>query len=485
MKANQDAERERFSRYGLDRMSAEEMAAFEADLRADAGLRRSFADWLNVEGALRVEAEALFGGEVAREASPVATPVFGGAWRWAAALALLAGGSGLGWWLRPVPESRSAGNPAGEAETVAVATLADTRASKWGSGTLPTEEGARLRPGRLELVEGLATVRFDSGATVTIEAPSTLQIENAERCRLVRGAAVAWVPDGAEGFQIQTEDALLTDYGTRFGVTANEDGRSEVLVLEGEVGVTHRQAGSAEQRLGTGEILRYDAAGLLEGPGGDGETPRPAAGEAPLPAGWMALTTAEGSGADTCVRQGDSGGPFGRSPLLMVKHSSAHPGNRRKAWLAFDLAGLGGRRVAAAELALSIEPSGLGYASVVPDATFRVYGLADETADASWDEGSLLWNGAPANRMDDGFSVEAARTVPLGEFVVEQGVSSGIRLVGGESLADFLNADRNGVVTLILVRLTDETDRHGLVHAFASREHPTAMAPTLRLKLAD
>lgn len=488
MKRADDSLWERFARYRAGRMADDEVRAFDEALRGDASLREAFADWLAVEGWLQADAEALFAdSERAGSTQIVAFPA--PVWRWAAALALLAGGSALGWWLRPMPGSPGGASPAVVAETAPtpapVATLADTRASKWGAGSLPTEEGSRLHPGRLDLVEGLATVRFDSGVTVTLEAPATLEVETAMRCRLVKGAAVAWVPDGAEGFQIQTDDALLTDYGTRFGVTANEGGPSQVLVLEGEVGVTHQRDPETEKRLKTGEMVRYDAEKLLEGAEADGETARSGASGPALAPGWVALTTADGRGADTCVRQGDAGGPYGGSPLLMVKHSTDYAGNRRKAWLAFDLGGVDRGRIADAELVLAIEPSGLGYASVVPDATFQVFGLIDESADATWDEASLLWQDAPANRVDDGFSVDPARTVLLGEFVVEQGVSSGLRTVSGPALADFLKADTNGIATVILVRTTDETDRHGLVHAFASREHPAAMPPTLRLRMAD
>ncbi|MCB1085663.1 MAG: DNRLRE domain-containing protein, partial [Verrucomicrobiae bacterium] len=232
-------------------------------------------------------------------------------------------------------------------------------------------------------------------------------------------------------------------------------------------------------------MVRYDAEKLIDPVEGDNETPRGSAREAQLPPGWVALTTAEGRGQDTCVRQGNSGAPYGNSPLLMVKNSSAFEGNRRKAWLAFDLDVTGRRVVAEAELVLSIEPSGLGYASMVPDATFRLYGLKDETVDATWDGASLRWEDAPANVLDDGIALDPEKVVPLGEFVVEQGVSSGQRIVKREALAEFLRSDTNGIASFVLVRLTDETDRHGLVHAFASREHPVAMPPTLRLRFAE
>ena len=195
---------------------------------------------------------------------------------------------------------------------------------------------------------------------------------------------------------------------------------------------------------------------------------------------WIGITTAEGRGKDTYVRQGDTKAPFGDSPLLMVKHSTDFPGNRRKAWLTFDLEGVERNGFDEVELVLSIQASGLGYASVVPDATFAVYGLKDESKDGTWDEATMRWAEAPANVLDHGFQLQESEVELLGEFIVEQGVSSGIRQISGDALRDFLESDSNDLVTLVIVRLTDETDRHGLVHAFASAEHPAAMAPTLR-----
>ena len=41
---------------------------------------------------------------------------------------------------------------------------------------------------------------------------------------------------------------------------------------------------------------------------------------------------------------------------------------------------------------------------------------------------------------------------------------------------------RLSLVSFLIVRETGETDPSGLAHGFASKEHPTARPPTLRLK---
>ncbi|MEM9368562.1 MAG: hypothetical protein AAGD07_21415 [Planctomycetota bacterium] len=55
--------------------------------------------------------------------------------------------------------------------------------------------------------------------------------------------------------------------------------------------------------------------------------------------------------------------------------------------------------------------------------------------------------------------------------------------VSGDRLRDFLVSDTNGIITLVVVRETQERpwDGGGLVHAFSSKEHPSEYPPTLRL----
>ena len=125
-------------------------------------------------------------------------------------------------------------------------------------------------------------------------------------------------------------------------------------------------------------------------------------------------------------------------------------------------------------------PTGLGFASEVPDATFTVYGLTDETLD-DWDEATIRWANAPANRPG-GASPDPDRVVKLGSFEMVQGVLTGTRSISGPVLAEFLNRDTNGLATFILVRDTRGSGRSDLVHGLANKHHPTLPPPTLKLK---
>ena len=77
-----------------------------------------------------------------------------------------------------------------------------------------------------------------------------------------------------------------------------------------------------------------------------------------------------------------------------------------------------------------------------------------------------------------------AKAVRLGSFVVEQGVTTGVRTVGGPALVDFLNRDTNGRATFIVVRDTPGSGRHCLVHGFANKYHPNLPPPTLKATVA-
>ena len=151
-----------FARYVEGALSPEELAALETSLHQDEKLRGALADWLHLEGILRAEADTLFQEAAAGDTGSRRVIRFPSPWRWAAVAALLClgVGAGLGRWLRPAPveiveKAAPASAPAiGEENVSAVATLADTRACKWGSGSLPTAEGSRLTAGHLELVEG-------------------------------------------------------------------------------------------------------------------------------------------------------------------------------------------------------------------------------------------------------------------------------------------------------------------------------------------
>ena len=365
-----------------------------------------------------------------------------------------------------------------------VAVLSKSTNCKWASSTLPTAEGSHVPAGKLELVEGLATILFDSGAEITLEAPATLEILDKMNARLVSGTLVADVPHTAIGFTIDTKDAKVVDLGTRFGLSTDEDGKYLVQVIEGLVEVGHKGE-EGVVRITEGQNLDR---GLLQ----KKKTPESAVSEPtrwqPDPTiaqadGWKAIPTSFGTGKDTFVSSDKKAENNGHSPFFRVKNTTIQTNLVRVGYLGFDVSEINPTNVSDAELVLNIEPSDLGFASLVPDSEFIVYGLTDEAGDG-WNEKSMKWENAPAldPTMANKQSPDPEKAVPLGKFTIQRGIQRGTRGISGSALADFIRSDTNGTVTLIVFRETDETARAGLVHAFTSKENATNPQPFLRVK---
>lgn len=364
-------------------------------------------------------------------------------------------------------------------------TLETSRAARWESSNLPTSEGSRLGQGTLRLAEGLVTLRFDSGAEVNLEAPGELTLVDAMHCILHRGIAVADVPDSAIGFRIATPAADVVDYGTRFSVIVDgETGETHTQVYDGLVEVEHPSSGQVVA-LKAGQLNSADESGLGEASDGAKKSywPETVGPELRGPE-WTLLETSK----DAYIGHAFFGGvEVHRSEtLLLVKNGTVH----RKSYLGFNLAGINPKRIAEAELTLHFAPTGWGLASLVPDATFSVYGLL---ANKAWNEESLDEENAPANtwrshrprprRGGGDPKLEGRKVRKLGSFLIEQGVQRGQFGIEGKSLAAFLRKHAGSEVTLIVVRDTDEFEPNGLVHGFASRRHPILPAPALAIRL--
>jgi ferric-dicitrate binding protein FerR (iron transport regulator) len=466
------------------RLTQEEHQRLEALVLGDAEARRLYVEYLHQHASLRWSVAEpgflpLAPSERYRKRTR-ATPRARQVVTWLAVAAALVAAVGLGLRFAGVRHGDHDRDRDRLASAAPFARLAAGKACKWDGGTLPTEVGARLGAGRLRLAEGLARILFDHGAEITLEAPADLELVARERCVLRGGRLVANVPPPAVGFVVETPTAVLHDLGTEFGVNVHDAGTCDVQVFRGLVDVEHRSSGRTEhlatgknRRFGTAEVADFDP--LAEPPEIAAEPP-----PADVPAGRdVQISTALGKGKDAFI-QPKYPSEHHSEILLLVKYSaSPKPDYERKAYVGMDLASIAGMKVVDARLSLTFAPTGMGYASEVPDATFAVYGLTDESLDG-WDEATIRWSNAPAN-LPGGASVESSKVARLGTFEIVQGELSGTRSIEGEALADFLNRDTNGTATFIIVRETQGSGRTDLVHGFASRRHPELPPPTLRL----
>ncbi len=462
MSLSRDQE-ERLARAVDGRLSAEDHAALRAEILRDPALRTAYVDLVWLDASLRADRETLRGLGDAPVASPAPArwPLWlgFGALAAAAAFAVLVG----------VREVRT------DARARPIATLVQTQNAKWSGSTLPTLEQSQLGRGTLALAEGIVTLKFTSGATVTIEAPTKLELVSSMSCRLLEGSLTAEVPPSAHGFTVDTADLRVVDVGTRFGVTAGSAGNSHVFVFEGEV-VLNRPAGEEIRRLTEGESFHIAS----------GATPtllEPSRFLAPTPIdGWTSIPTTFGRGQDSYARRpGWTPSVAGAQPLLMVKHSDLESSrrNERRAVIQFDLSDLRPAAIEEAQLVLDPEPSGMGFSAMVPDSRFAVYGVLEGNPGDAWQESTLTWDNVPA--CDDAGIIEG-RARRIAEFWIPRGGSGEPFTIRSDALAPFIREDRDGLVTFLIVRETGETHSSGLVHAFASKEHPTGRPPTLRVR---
>ncbi|MEM9367883.1 MAG: LamG-like jellyroll fold domain-containing protein [Planctomycetota bacterium] len=121
------------------------------------------------------------------------------------------------------------------------ATLRRSVGIDWAKGASVYREGDVLPEGVLSFQSGLAEIDFFCGASVVIEGPAKLQIENDWAAFVELGRMRVQVPPAAQGFVLRTQSSEVVDLGTEFAVEVSED-RARVQVLDGEVvlrGGTH------------------------------------------------------------------------------------------------------------------------------------------------------------------------------------------------------------------------------------------------------
>ena len=360
-----------------------------------------------------------------------------------------------------------------------VATLVKTRACTWGSGSLPTEVGSFLTRGRMRLVSGLATVRFESGAEVAIEAPAEIEMVDAMHCILHEGVLVARVPLQVREFVVETANARVADQGIEFGVYFDRsNGGTNIDAFKGTVEVEQR---STQERLSLPEgqsvsvgekHIAFDRHDENAESGPEMFTSVTAKSDK----NTIAITTSDGGGRECVVESLKKTNRVAKT-LLLVKNAEGKSRHLRKIYMAFDLRSLGSDLAKDAELRLHVQRAGFGYASSVPDSTFAVYGLINEERD-DWNAQTLTWSNAPAN-LPGGAAIDLSQAELLGRFMIPQGKYSGFAGIQDERLVNFINKDTNGMVTFVIVRETLPIHKGGIVHAFSGNAHPGGIAPTL------
>ncbi|QEG01437.1 FecR protein [Stieleria maiorica] len=362
---------------------------------------------------------------------------------------------------------------------VAVARIESASNCKWGMSTVPTSFDSDLPAGRLRLISGVAKLKFPN-VSVTLEGPVDMEILSRDRCRLHSGRVVGWVEPGGEGFVVETPCAEIVDRGTKFGVTVSDSGNAQLDVIDGKVDIRHLSTGRTITARGASSIQatqqEIEVVGNKVRPN---QTPEASAS----PRRVSYISTSDGVGDEAYITQGEQleGNDFPRPDnTLLVKHADGEPHWERKTILRFDLSKLDDAEILHAHLRLDGVATGMGYASLVPDATFAIYGLLEEY-ETNWDSDTLSWELFDGVYKDSD-ELDDEKVVLLGHLLIPQSQPEGRFILDDPRLARFLVQDSDSTVTLIVERITSGTAGPSYVHGFASRTHPTASPPTLRVE---
>lgn len=109
------------------------------------------------------------------------------------------------------------------------------------------------------LAKGMLELEFANGATAILEGPAVFKVTSAERMELTNGNCSIYAPETAKGFEVLTPRSKVIDLGTRFSVNVNDEGNSDVQVLEGAAEIHPFGDQKAPALLQSGEANRYAA----------------------------------------------------------------------------------------------------------------------------------------------------------------------------------------------------------------------------------
>jgi len=191
-------------------------------------------------------------------------------------------------------------------------------------------------------------------------------------------------------------------------------------------------------------------------------------GPAPSP---IAITPNE----DSYVRLGQPTTNFGAASGIVIKDSGGGS-TTRKGYLQYDLSTIH-TPISDAMLALTVSTNNSGGGNPDP-ANFlvQVFGLNDGLPAEAWDEGTIVWNNAPANASSNNFTSDA---LFLGQFnVTDQDIEGSRVTFSSDELLEFVLSDTDGLMTLML-RREGGSGSNNL--AFASKENELLLPVSLVL----
>ncbi len=194
-----------------------------------------------------------------------------------------------------------------------VGILLDTEDAIWGNSDQLEEipYGTKFNAGQtLALKSGIARIRFQCGAGVVLEGPAKIEFRSPLNALLHFGKLAAYVPDGAQGFSVDTSKIRIVDLGTLFGTVVGQSGEAEVHVFEGEVDVKPLTTNKKIANLKASQGIR-----LLDDAAQSGKTNVPPIKFADVPTPEQLIAAKFGNYPPTQLIRFDSNEPLHQLPL--------------------------------------------------------------------------------------------------------------------------------------------------------------------------
>jgi len=197
-------------------------------LRSDAECRRFYLRYLDLHAAVLQHPDPAGIPSRAVGSSPRPT-------RWrlrATAAVVLAAAAAIAIWiiagLRPPAPVPAPPTPSDEY----VATL--TGGGGLRGGPTDLRPGDRMASGEYALANGVAEVRLDGGAVLTVEAPARFRLDGRKEVTVESGRLLFQADRTSESVRVRTPRSVYLNLGTRYVMAVRSDG-DELHVLDGEV----------------------------------------------------------------------------------------------------------------------------------------------------------------------------------------------------------------------------------------------------------
>lgn len=135
--------------------------------------------------------------------------------------------------------------------TYEVATLSNAVEAQWSSYQ-PLQKGTRLSVSSadpIQLQQGVIEIESDKQVVVTIEGPAEFCFISPDEILMNYGRLYAFVPPSGSGFGVQTQNCKIIDIGTNFGVVADMRGETELHVFKGSTVLIAGQKGQNKKTV--------------------------------------------------------------------------------------------------------------------------------------------------------------------------------------------------------------------------------------------